>query len=296
MRNYFRYPKAPLVTTASANLPPTADVGHDVDRYFTSDGARLRFRDAGSGPAVLMVHGWTLDLEMWEPQVQALRKAFRVVRLDRRGFGLSSGRPSVVQDIADIGALCDHLAIGRVALVGMSQGVRAAMGFALSAAHRVSCLILDGPPGHDRNPLQAEDDVPLSHYRAVVRARGMSAFRREWSAHPLLSLRTADPRMHEILNAMIMRYPGNDLVESQAAVAAPAGSTAIGSLNVPVLVITGDLDLPSRTQAAKTLAEQLSRAERAVIPAAGHLSNLDNPQNYNTALRAFLERFAVPFR
>jgi pimeloyl-ACP methyl ester carboxylesterase len=284
------------VTTASANLPPTTDVEHDVDRYFTSDGARLRFRDAGSGPAVLMVHGWTLDLEMWEPQVQALRNAFRVVRLDRRGFGLSSGRPSVVQDIADIGALCDHLAIGRVALVGMSQGVRAAMGFALGAAHRVSCLILDGPPGHDRNPLQAEDDVPLSHYRAVVLARGMSAFRREWSAHPLLSLRTADPRMHEILNAMIMRYPGNDLVESQATLEVPAGSTAIGSLEVPVLVITGDRDLPSRTQAAKTLVEQLLRAERAVIPAAGHLSNLDNPQNYNTALRAFLERFAVPFR
>lgn len=296
MRNYFRYPKALIVTTASTNMPPATDVPHDADRYFTTGDARLRFRDVGSGPAVLMVHGWTLDLQMWEPQVPALCDRFRMVRFDRRGFGLSSGRPSVAKDIADIGALCDHLAIERVALVGMSQGVRAAMGFALCAAQRVSCLILDGPPGPDRNPLQADDDVPLRHYRAVVRARGMSAFRREWSAHPLLSLRTIDPRMHEILNAMITRYPGNDLAESDVAVTGPAGSTEIGSIDVPVLVITGDQDLPSRTQAANDLAKQLPRAERAVIPAAGHLSNLDNPRIYNTVARMFLERFAAPLR
>jgi pimeloyl-ACP methyl ester carboxylesterase len=272
------------------------DVEPDVDRYFTYAGARLRFRDGGRGPPVLMVHGWTLDLEMWEPQVAALRDSFRVIRFDRRGFGLSSGRPSVAQDIADIGSLCAHLAIERVALVGMSQGVRAVMGFARTAAERISCLILDGPPDHGHNPLPADDDVPLSHYRAVVRAHGMSAFRREWAAHPLLSLRTGDPRMHEILGAMILRYPGNDLEDPVAAVGGPAGSPEFGSIDVPVLIITGDHDLASRRQAANHLAEQLPRAERAVIEGAGHLPNLDNPNDYNTVARTFLERFAVPLR
>jgi pimeloyl-ACP methyl ester carboxylesterase len=284
------------LTTASANLPPVTDVKRDVDQYFTTDGERLRYRDEGGGPPVLLVHGWTLDLEMWEPQVAALRDAFRVIRFDRRGFGLSSGRPSVVQDIADIGSLCEHLAIGRVALVGMSQGVRAVMGFALTAPARISCLILDGPPDYGRTPLPADDDVPLSHYRAVVRARGMSAFRREWSAHPLLSLRTGDPRMREILSAMIMRYPGNDLVGPVVTTGVSAGSSVIDSIDVPVLVITGDHDLGSRTQAANDLAEQLTRAERAVIQAAGHLPNLDNSKDYNTVVRTFLERFAVPLR
>lgn len=282
------------MTTASANLPPPTDANRDVDQYLTTDGARLRFRDGGSGPPVLMVHGWTLDLEMWEPQVAALRGHFRVIRVDRRGFGLSSGSPSVDQDIADIGSLCEHLALGCVALIGMSQGARAAMGFALTEPARVSCLILDGPPDYGSNTVPADDDVPLEHYRAIVRERGMSAFRREWSAHPLLSLRTADRHMHELLGAMILRYPGNDLVESVVPQGVPQDSAGIGSIDLPVLVITGDHDLPSRTQAANHLAGQLPDTERAVIRAAGHLSNLDNPQQYNTVARAFLERFAVP--
>jgi pimeloyl-ACP methyl ester carboxylesterase len=282
------------VTATSANLPPIPGVERDGDRYFATDGARLRYRDEGRGPPVLMVHGWTLDLEMWEPQVAALRDTFRLIRFDRRGFGLSSGRPSVVQDIADLDALCDRLAIERIALLGMSQGARAAMGFALTAPARVSCLILDGPPDYGRNPLPSDDDVPLNHYRGVVRARGMAAFRREWAAHPLLSLRTGDPRMHEILNAMIMRYPGNDLMEPVVTAETPCGLPQIDSIDVPVLVITGDQDLSSRTQAADRLVEHLSKATRALIPAAGHLPNLDNPNAYNTVMRTFLEQHAVP--
>jgi pimeloyl-ACP methyl ester carboxylesterase len=283
------------VTTAGADLPPASCVKRDVDQYFSAAGARLRYRDEGGGPPVLMVHGWTLDLEMWEPQVAALCDAFRVIRLDRRGFGLSSGLPSVAQDIADIGSLCEHLAIGRVALVGMSQGVRAVMGFALRAPQRISCLILDGPPAYGGNQ-PADDEVPLSHFRAVAREGGMDAFRREWSAHPLLRLRTGNPRMHELLSAMIMRYPGNDLVAPVAATQVPTGSSMIGSIDAPVLVITGDHDMASRTRAAKILAGQLTGAERAVIQGAGHLPNLDNPKDYNAVVRTFLERFAVPLR
>lgn len=285
-----------IVTAISTNLPRIPGAERDVDQYFTTDGARLRYRDEGRGPPVLMVHGWTMDLEMWEPQVATLCDVFRLIRLDRRGFGLSSGRPSVEQDIVDIGSLCDHLAIGRVALVGMSQGVRAVMGFALAAPERVSCMILDGPPNYGRNPLPADDDVPLSYYRGVVRTRGMTALRRELAAHPLLTLRTGDPRMREILSAMIMRYPGNDLVEPVVTGSVPAGSSLIGSIDMPVLVITGDHDLASRTQAANDLAKQSRNAERAVIQAAGHLPNLDNPTAYNAVVRRFLERFAVPLR
>jgi 3-oxoadipate enol-lactonase len=198
-----------------------------------------------------------------------------------------------VRDIADIGSLCDHLAIGRLALVGMSQGVRAVLGYALAAPERISCVILDGPPDHGQDPAAAEDDLPLDYYRDLVRARGMTAFRREWAEHPLMSLRTGDPRMREILSAMIMRYPGNDLVEPVVTAGVPADSPLIGSMDIPVLVITGNHDLASRTQAANVLAERLPNAERAVIPDAGHLPNLDNPKIYNAVVRSFLERHAV---
>jgi len=276
-----------------STVPPTAPGETSVDRYLAVKGARLRYRDDGAGPAVLMIHGWTLDLEMWEPQVRALQDAFRVVRLDRRGFGLSSGRPGQDQDIADAGALCEHLDIRRLSIVGMSQGARAALGFARAAPQMISCLILDGPPGHDRPGPANDDGVPLDHYRALMRTQGITAVRREWSLHPLVTLRTGDPRMRQILDSMIMRYPGNDLMESSVTSGASEGAAPIDSIAARALVITGDHDLASRTRAANTLAGQLPGAARALIPAAGHLPNLDNPEAYNAVVRAFLTRHAL---
>jgi len=283
--------------TARTNPPQPAAAGNQgADRLFTSEGAQLRFRDQGHGPAVLMIHGWTLDLQMWEPQVRVLRDAFRIVRLDRRGFGLSTGRPSVRQDVADIGSLCAYLDIRRVAIIGMSQGVRAALGFALAAPEMISCLVLDGPPDYRGSGSAADDGVPLDRYRALIQTRGISAFRREWNAHPLVSLRTGDPRMREILSSMIQRYPANDLLEPTVVDDAAASSAPIDSIVAPALVITGDRELPTRTQAADALAGQLPGAARAIIRNAGHLPNLDNPNDYNAIVRAFLEHHASSLR
>lgn len=107
---------------------------------------RLRYRDEGRGCAVIFVHGWTLDLDQWEPQATSLAGEFRVVRMDRRGFGLSSGRPSTGEDAADLHALCRHLGLECAALVGMSQGARAVVQFAYAHPRMTSCFILDGSP------------------------------------------------------------------------------------------------------------------------------------------------------
>ncbi|HEV7445203.1 MAG TPA: alpha/beta fold hydrolase, partial [Steroidobacteraceae bacterium] len=66
----------------------------DNDRFLEMTDARLRYRDEGTGPAILLIHGWSLDLDMWEPQVGDLSRSFRLIRFDRRGYGLSSGKPS----------------------------------------------------------------------------------------------------------------------------------------------------------------------------------------------------------
>jgi pimeloyl-ACP methyl ester carboxylesterase len=164
------------------------------DAYLQTDGARLRYRDEGQGHAVIFIHGWTSDLDMWEPQVAPLSTCFRIVRWDRRGFGLSSGRPSLAHDLADIHALCRHLDLRRVALVGMSQGARVALEFARASPAMISCLVVDGPP---QMGAAATPDVPYQHYGALARSFGMDAFRREWAQHPLVRLRTHDRRAHD---------------------------------------------------------------------------------------------------
>lgn len=278
--------------TATADPPPAAAAAYSADRYFAHDGARLRYRDEGGGPAVILLHGWTLDLDMWEPQAAVLRRAFRVIRMDRRGFGLSTGSPAPDDDVTDLDALCRHLALSRVALVGMSQGARVALAFTSSAAARVSCLVLDGPPNVDR-AVAAEEDVPVAHYRALLRAKGIDAVRREWAAHPLVQLRTSHTGAHRLLGSMLRRYPGADLRPAAARSGAIPAPSPLESVQAPVLIVSGEHDLPSRIEAAHALAVRLPHAECAVIRDAGHLPNLDNPDAYNTLVNAFLARHAA---
>jgi len=258
-----------------------------VDLFLDLDGTRLHYRDEGRGPAVLLAHGWTLDLEMWEPQVSALRATFRLIRLDRRGHGLSAGVATPQRDGADLAALCEHLGLTRVALLGMSQGVRGVLEFACAAPGRVSALILDGPPALDT---AADAEVPLHRYAALVRTHGIDAFRSEWGRHALMQLRTQDPEACARLTAMIARYPGNDLTQPPSRAELAGAHLRLEALRVPALVLSGEYDLPVRRQAAKQLAARLPDAELAVIPAAGHLPNLDSPDTYSRLCRGFLTR------
>ena len=184
------------------------------DKYLTVDGGVLRYRDDGRGPAAVFVHGWSLDLTMWEPQAAVLASSYRIIRMDRRGFGLSTGRPSLADDVTDLGRLTEELQIKRFALVGMSQGARVALQFAAISPQRISCLILDGPPEFGASGATAE--IPYAHYRTLAQTRGMSAFRTEWARHPLGRLRSADPEMMALWDGMIARYPGHDLTNEAA--------------------------------------------------------------------------------
>ena len=69
-----------------------------------------------------------------------------MIRYDRRGFGLSEGTPGRAADAEDLGRLLDHLRLDAATLVGLSQGARVALAFALRQPERVSALVLDGPP------------------------------------------------------------------------------------------------------------------------------------------------------
>lgn len=258
------------------------------------EGALLRYRDEGRGPAVLLLHGWSLDLDMWEPQVAQLRDSFRLVRFDRRGFGLSSGEASLIADATDALSLCDRLHLERISCVGMSQGARVALQLCQLAPERLSCLVLDGPP-RDLTAMSAEDasDVPLSKYRELIARGDLDAFRHQWQRHPLMRLETRDSHSRSLLQRMIARYSGGDLLRDSPARESRWRRATLASLRTPVLVLTGEHDLPDRVQAADQLAGKLPAAERAVIASARHISNLDNPPAYNAVLRAFLERHAV---
>jgi 3-oxoadipate enol-lactonase len=265
----------------------------DNDRFLDVTGARLRYRDEGTGPAILLIHGWTLDLDMWEPQVRDLSRTFRLIRFDRRGFGLSSGKPSLADDAADVQVLCRHLGVQRAAFVGMSQGARVLHHLAGAIPASICCLVFDGPPDMRTGGNLTATDVPLSQYAAILHNQGIDAFRRCWAAHPLTRLRTQEQTAHTLLSRMLGRYAGTDLMAPAAEVTGILAPPRLEDVHVPTLVLNGEFDLESRRLAGAALRKLLPRAARQIISGAGHLANLDNPQGYNDVLRRFLERYAL---
>lgn len=253
-------------------------------------GSRLHYRIAGQGPALLLLHGWALDGRLWTMQLAALARRFRVVVVDRRGYGLSTGQPSIEREVADLRVFCRRLGLRNLAVLGMSQATRVALRLAQSRSIGVTRILLDGPPEPPRNRVDpASEDPPLTQYRALAAASGLNAFRRAWAAHPLLRLYRAGTAARHLLVAMGRRYAGRDLMARHST--GPRGMAVVPErIRQPALLLCGEEDLPYRLDAAATLARQLPKGKLKRLPRAGHLPNLDAPREYLQALDAFLRR------
>jgi pimeloyl-ACP methyl ester carboxylesterase len=266
---------------------------------------RLRYRDevtlgekpagsegSGARPALLLLHGWALELTMWTPQVpRLLALGYRVIRLDRRGFGESTGVPDVEQDASDAHRLLKQLGIERAGVLGMSQGARVALVLARSFPGLVTALVLDGPPELDAARVDDDDEkIPIERYSRILHAAGIKALRQELAQHPLMRLRTTNRTTRDLLAGMLGRYAAHDLRQH------PSASSRViptDELHMPVLVVNGAHDNAPRLAAGERLAHLL-RAERALVPASGHLPNLDNPVAYQAIIERFLARHGPP--
>ena len=254
-----------------------------VDRHLPVPGARLRYRDEGAGPAVVLVHGWTLDLDVWQPQ-SALATGQRVVRYDRRGFGLSTGVPSLLDDVVDLHTLLGALGVENPLLVGMSQGARVVLEFAARHPGIARGLVLDGPP-----PL-ADADLPMTLFRDLAARSGIGVFRAAWRAHPFTQLVTEDPQTRALLAEILARYPGHDLLAPAAGPTPALDEAPLARMHTPALVVNGARDLDSRQRAGLTLRALLPCAEHVFVQDAAHLPNLDAPLRYNQILSEFARR------
>jgi pimeloyl-ACP methyl ester carboxylesterase len=248
------------------------------DRFLQRDGARLRWRLEGSGPALVLLHGWALDLAYWDPVVSLLAPHCTVLRFDRRGFGLSEGRPDIHRNAEDLRAVLDAAAVNRAVLVGMSQGARLALHFRQLHPLRTRALLLDGAPVFD-----AELELPLAEYRRMLDTGGPAALHAGILHHPLMRLRTTDAATRDLLAMMVMRYRATDLQQQVPRAAAPD----LGAITVPTLIMNGSFDGPVRHEAARRLQAVIPGARRVELVGAGHLAALDEPAGYAREVLAF---------
>ena len=254
-------------------------------------GARLVYEVAGTGPAVVLVHGFGLDRRMWDPQAEHLAARFRVVRYDCRGFGASGPfDPAVPYTHAgDLVALLDHLALGRAVLVGLSFGGRVVLETALAAPDRVRGLVLlDAVLGGV--PWDRESEAGMDEVARQVRAGGVPGGRAAWLAHPLFAAARQRPDLASSLADMVAGYPGQHwLGLDPHQQVRPDPFDALERVAAPTLVAVGDHDVPGFREMSAVLARRIPRATHHVVTGAGHMANMEQPAAVGELLTRFLD-------
>ncbi|QWV93756.1 alpha/beta hydrolase [Geomonas oryzisoli] len=255
------------------------------------DDINLAYDDVGTGPSVILIHGFPLNRQMWQPQLQPLADAgFRVIAPDLRGFGASdapAGGYSMDRFADDIIALMDALNLDQAVIGGMSMGGYVLMNLLERYPDRVraACFIA--------TRANADDEA------GRARRSAMAAEAERLGANPVIKI------FAELLFATetAERNPALiALVTSWMRSAAPRGLAGgllamrdrkdyvgdLRSFQLPSLVLAGAEDRAAPLDVAKVLIDGLAGCRSTVIEKAGHMVNMEQPEIFNRTMIEFL--------
>lgn len=250
----------------------------------------LHFQEAGQGTPLILLHAFPLSSDLWRPQIETLSSNFRVIAPDLPGFGASpdfDGDPSVDHIANAVMALIEHLGIKEpVILGGLSMGGYTALAFARLFPESLRALILCDTRAEADTP---EGKANRDKLIALVGNEGGGAVI-EQMAPKLLGETSKNSRPEVVETAAQLGKAQTDLAIANALRALrdrPASLDLLPQIQVPTLVIVGDEDGITPLDAAQTLANNIPNAKLEVIPQAGHLSNIEQPENFNRIVREF---------
>lgn len=262
-------------------------------QYVESGDARLFAEVSGGGPPIVLLHGWPLDRRTFALQAPALSRYFTVISFDRRGFGKSQGSPDMRLELDDIDRILDSFADSPAHLLGMSQGARIALRYAITRPERLRSLILQGAVV-DGLPVPecAEERTPIAEYAELARQNRLDEFRRLWLRHPMMTIGAEHGEALSLINSMLEDYRGADLRDyAPEMYAFPVDVVgALPRIMLPTLILTGANETEARKAHARTLVRLMPDAREIILPKSGHLSNLTEAAIYNQAVIDFCLR------
>ena len=256
------------------------------------NGVQLHYTDQGSGGAVLLVHGFPLDSRMWDAQLPALASSGRrVIAPDLRGFGRSrSDSPFTLESLADdLHALAEALDAIPFILAGLSMGGYVALAYAKKYPGDLRGLVLIDTKAEADTPEGKEGRGKMIE---LVRKDGSKAVA-EQMMPKMLARDAAEqrPQTAQALRLMMEACPPKTIEHALAAMRdRPDRSGELSAIKVPTLVIVGESDAITPQGVAESMAGKVPGARLEVIRGAGHMSPMEQPEQVNRTLRAFLER------
>jgi pimeloyl-ACP methyl ester carboxylesterase len=243
----------------------------------------ISYSDDGAGPAVVLLHGHTLDRRIWLPVLAPLVDAgLRIIRPDLRGHG-RSGRPDVGYHLShhasDVLAVLDDVGVDRAGVVGFSFGGGVALELALEHAPRVSTLGLIAPVMPDR-PFEPAFMDNLREVAKTVRSEGVAAaMAGPWLDSPLFAHSLTKDGIRETVAAITGAFPGAEFLATERDRIERDWTTPdrLGEIDAPTRVMVGSHEMPGFRGYADEAASRIAGASLDVVPDCGHLLPLEEP-------------------
>ena len=269
----------------------------ETRRFRTAGQPALAYDVIGEGETVIFLHGIGGNRTNWRRQLPVLARAgFRAVAWDARGYGGSEdydGPLEFSEFSADLARFLDHLDVDRAHLVGLSMGGRILQDFHAKHAGRILTLTLCATmPGFART-VSRESREEFIRLRKQPLVEGRTP--REMApgvARTLLGPK-AEPEHFEELVASIAAVHPESYIKTIEATATYEQDVALADIACPTLLLFGEADTLARPEFGRRMHAEIPGSEFVLLPATGHLLNIEQPDVFNRLVLDFLDRHRV---
>lgn len=260
-------------------------------QFATVRGLEIAYVDTGTGPVVLLLHGFPFDKSMWSAQIEVLNAAgFRSLAPDMRGLGetKSTAEVSTMDDMArDAAALLDHLKIDQAIVCGLSMGGYVAFEFVHLFPSRVRGLVLAGsraPADNDQEKAGREQQV-----QTMLRA-GMVPISIATLPKLLAQKTVAEkPDVVKRVRKMITQSDPRGAAAAQVGMGSRRDyKEDLSQIKVPTLIIVGREDPIRPVSDAEFMHERIPNSRLEIIEDAAHMTNMEQPEVFNRTVISFL--------
>jgi len=255
--------------------------------YYQSGEIRLYFEEHGRGEPIVFLHGFTLDHRAWGPQVKFFSANYRVIIIDSRGHGKSDapetgyGRDFRIQDLLE---LFQHLKLEQAHLVGLSMGGSTAIGFALKYQSMLKSLTLvsTGAAGFKPGRKVARVDE-------LAKSEGVESARKQWLDWNMIYYKGKHQDVGKLLKKMIEEHSGAIWADAKRGnYPKTIDLEHVHKLTVPTLIIAGGKD-KIFVPLSEELHRRIKKSQLIIMNGAGHILNLEFPQEFDKILSNFLD-------
>lgn len=252
-----------------------------------ADGCLLNVSVEGrdGGPTIMLSNSLGATMQMWEPQMAALTKLYRVVRYDRRGHGKSgvpAGPYSMERFGKDVLAILDDLNIEKIHWCGLSMGGMVGQWLGANAPERIEKLILANTSCYYPDPTNW-----LNRIKAVKESGIASIADAVIAAWLTADFREREPQITQRMKAMLVASPVEGYVACCEALSTLDQRDLLPRITAPTLVIAGRHDMSTPVEASIFIRSHIPNASMTLLDAA-HISNVEQSHNFTEAVVGFL--------